>query len=88
MQKLSQKSCYNLDQRVKKLKVTHSTLSKGTMEQWHCAWVFANHVTANYLCFHSVHESLLSIAADLFAIFSFKLSFADWPICFSAFAVT
>ena len=42
------------------LKVTHSTLSKGTLEQWHCAWVFANHVTANYLCFLSVHESLLS----------------------------
>ena len=41
------------------LKVTHSTLSKGTLEQWHCAWVFANHVTANYLCFLSVHESLL-----------------------------
>ena len=42
------------------LKVKHSTLSEGTLEQWHCAWVFANHVTANYLCFLSVHESLLS----------------------------
>ena len=39
------------------------------MEQWHCAWVFANHVTANYLCFHSVHESLLSIAADCLQYF-------------------
>ena len=40
------------------LKVTHSSLSRGTLEQWRCAWVFGNDVTANYLCFLSVHESL------------------------------
>ena len=31
---------------------------------------------------------LLYIAADLFAIVSFKLSFSDWSICWSASAVT
>ena len=42
------------------LKVTHPTLSRGTLEQWHCVWVIADRITANYLCFLSVHESLSS----------------------------
>ena len=42
------------------LKVTHSTLSRGTLEQWHCTWVITDHITANYLCFLSEHENLSS----------------------------
>ena len=41
------------------LKVAHFTLPRGTLEQWHCAWVFADHIIANCLCILSVHEIFL-----------------------------
>ena len=50
---------------------------------------FANHVTT--ICVFSLYMKVycvLYIAADFSAIVSFKLSFADWSICWSAFAVT
>ena len=55
-QKLSKKSCYDLEL---VLKVAHWTLSRGTLEHWHCAWVFADHIITNCLCILSVHEIFL-----------------------------
>ena len=59
VQKLSQKSCYNLDQRsgAKSNTLHFIQRNSGTMA---LCMGFANHVTANYLCFLSVHESLSS----------------------------
>ena len=54
-----QKSCYNLYQRsgAKSNTLHFIQRNSGTMA---LCMGFANHVTANYLCFLSVHESLLS----------------------------
>ena len=58
VQKLSQKSCYNLDQRSGAKSNTLHFIQRNSGTMALCMGFC--HVTANYLCFLSVHESLLS----------------------------
>ena len=89
--KVSQKSCYNLDQRSGAKSNTLHFIQRNSGTINGIVHGFLLIMSLLTICVFSLYMKvycLLYIAADLFAIVSFKLSFSDWSICWSASAVT